>query len=135
MVAKQEIEILKNAWPKAQKVWSDFVRLREPVWCDSKISAKQEGLTDSFAMIRLTDHRIVIDATKMKENKLMDYSLQILAHEIGHHIYTPGNLKDNATVQAKFRWSLVGLEEMAPMVANIYEDLLINDRLQRLKGS
>lgn len=128
------IDKLKADWPQAQKVWSDYVRLREPQWCLANEEAIKEGLSNSFAMIRLTDHRIVIDVSKMQELNLLDYAVQILAHEIGHHIYTPGNLKDNASVQAKIRWSLAGIEEQAPMVANLYEDLLINDRLHRMKG-
>jgi hypothetical protein len=134
----KELEIntasLQASWPKAKKVWSDFVRLREPEWCLSGKEAEREGLSSSFAMIRLSDHRIVIDVSKMHELALMDYGVQILAHEIGHHIYTPGNLNDNASIQAKIRWSLAGIEEQAPMVANLYEDLLINDRLHHQKG-
>jgi hypothetical protein len=124
----------KEAWPKAQKVWSDYVRLREPEWCVNKEQAALAGISDSFAMIRLVDHRIVIDINKLNEMQLEDDALQILAHEIGHHIYTPANLKDNAQVLAQARWSLIGIETHAPLVANLYEDLLINDRLHRFKG-
>ena len=123
----------KDQWPLALKVWSNYVKLREPEWCTNDIEAKKSGITGSFAMIRLKDHRIVIDIRKVVELKLQPYPLQVLSHEIGHHIYTPANLKDNATILSKIRWSLAGIEDKAPMVANLYTDLLINDRLHRSK--
>ena len=36
---------------------------------------------------------------------------------------------------ARMRWALPTVEQHAPMVANLYTDLLINDRLQRSAGS
>ncbi|MEL7005969.1 MAG: VWA domain-containing protein, partial [Bacteroidota bacterium] len=124
----------EEEWNNALKVWSDYVKLRPPEWCMNKAEAKAAGIRSSFAMIRLNDHRIVIDIPKLVEVGLEGCALQVLAHEIGHHIYTPANLKDNAQVLSKLRWSLAGIEDQAPMVANLYEDLLINDRLQRSKG-
>lgn len=128
------LDIWRGAWPVAKEVWSNYVRLREPEWCLSTQQAEEEGLRQSFAMIRLNDHRIVIDIEQVQRLGLEDCALQVIAHEIGHHIYTPANLKDNALGMAKIRWSLAGIEDMAPMVANLYEDLLINDRLHRLKS-
>src|SRR5687767_13027614 len=86
----------RAVWPQAQHVWSAFIKLREPHWCLSSAHAAKEGLTGSFAMIRLTDHRIVIDLEKVVKLGVGKYSTQVLAHEIGHHIYTPANLHDNA---------------------------------------
>ncbi len=130
---KDILEVWRNTWPAAKQVWSNYVRLREPEWCIASREAEKEGLRESFAMIRLNDHRIVIDIEQVQKLGIEDCALQVIAHEIGHHIYTPANLKDNAVVMAKIRWSLADMEDMAPMVANLYEDLLINDRLQRLK--
>ncbi len=137
MSTKEISEILekwKDTWPEAKLLWSNYVRLREPEWCIESRGARKEGLRDSFAMIRLNDHRIVIDIEQVQKLGIKDYALQIIAHEIGHHIYTPANLKDNAVVMAKIRWSLADIDDQTPMVANLYEDLLINDRLHRQKG-
>ena len=87
----------------------------------------------SFAMIRLTDHRIVIDLEEVLRTGVEEYALEILAHEIGHHIYTPANLRDNAIAMGRIRWALADIESRAPFVANIYEDMLINDKLHRFK--
>lgn len=124
----------QQQWDSARRIWSPFVKLREPVWCLDSRSARAEGLTGSFAMIRLTDHRIVIDLERVRELDVSDCALQVLAHEIGHHIYTPANLHDNAILLARIRWGLPGIEDRTGFVANIYADLLINDFLQRSKN-
>ena len=123
----------RQSWPRAKETWSPFVKLQEPIWCQYSVDARREGLQGSFAMIRLTDHRIVIDLEGVIRSGVQDYSLEILAHEIGHHIYTPANLRDNAVAMGRIRWGLADIESRAPFVANIYEDMLINDKLHRFK--
>ncbi|MBT1699046.1 hypothetical protein KK083_19280 [Fulvivirgaceae bacterium PWU4] len=123
----------RAAWPRAREMWNAFIRLREPHWCLTTNEAVKEGLTGSFAMIRLTDHRIVIDLEKVMKYDVDDHAVQVLAHEIGHHIYTPANLRDNAVLQGRIRWALAGVEDQAGFVANIYTDFIINDFLQRSK--
>src|SRR3954451_9672815 len=107
----------KENWPQARSVWSPFVKLREPIWCLTSKEAANEGLTGSFAMIRLNDHRIVIDIDKVNTYGVADFSMQVLAHEIGHHVYSPANLHDNATLLARIRWGLADIEDRAPFVA------------------
>ncbi|WMJ74384.1 hypothetical protein RCC89_14595 [Cytophagaceae bacterium ABcell3] len=124
----------KEDWPIAKLNWSPYVKLREPVWCLSSEEASYEGLTGSFAMIRLSDHRIVIDLEKIHKEGIVDFSVEVLAHEIGHHIYSPANLYDNAILLSRIRWGLADIEDRAPFVANLYTDLLINDTLQRKKN-
>lgn len=128
------LEQWKAVWPQARQLWNPYVKLREPEWCLTSNLAATEGLTGSFAMIRLTDHRIVIDLQKIVEEGVSDFAMEILAHEIGHHFYTPANLRDNAGLLSRIRWALAGIEDRTPFVANLYADLLINDSLQRTKG-
>jgi hypothetical protein len=123
----------QQSWSQAKLVWSPYVKLREPQWCLSSKDAAKEGLTGSFAMIRLNDHRIVIDLENIHHEGVENFALEVLAHEIGHHIYTPANLHDNASMLSRIRWGLADIENRAPFVANIYADLLINDTLQRTK--
>jgi hypothetical protein len=108
--------------------------LGEPTWCCTVKEEEREGLTGSFAMIRLLDHRVVISLRQIQEDKLQDFALQILAHEIGHHVYCPADLTDNARLMARLRKGLPGKEQHAPFISNLYSDLLINDRLQRSAG-
>ncbi len=122
------------AWPGALAAWSKFTRLRAPNLCVTSDAAKQEGLTGSFAMIRLVDQAIVVDLSAAEANRVAGYALEILAHEIGHHVLAPATLTDHARMIARMRRALPTLEPQAPMVANLYTDLLINDRLQRSVG-
>jgi hypothetical protein len=124
----------RRQWPHALAAWSRFVRLSEPRWCLTTADEKREQLSSSFAMIRLADHAVVISLRQVQERKLEQFAVEIMAHEIGHHVYTPADLTDNARVQTRIRAGLPTRERLAPMVANLYEDLLINDRLQRSAG-
>lgn len=121
----------RAAWQPALASWSLFTKLAEPLWLLDRKSEKAEGLSGSFAMIRLTDHAVVISLRQVAEQGLGDLAREILAHEIGHHVYAPGDLADNTRMLARLRPGLPGLESQAAMVGNLYTDLLINDRLQR----
>ncbi len=118
-------------WPHALAIWSKFTKLRDPLFCFSPEDAKREGLTSSFAMIRLDDQSVVISLHLIKEQKLEKFALEILAHEIGHHVLTPADLTDHGRMIARMRRSLPTKEHLASFVSNLYTDLLINDRLQR----
>lgn len=129
---EKTLALWKSQWPQAKLEWNPLLRLQEPIWCLSHQDAKEEGLTGSFAMIRLTDHRIVINLEEIVERHIEGYALEVLAHEIGHHIFTPANLYDNAILLNRIRFGLPGIENRAPMVSNLYADFLINDKLQRV---
>jgi hypothetical protein len=121
-------------WPAALGLWSRFVQLHEPTWCFSAAEESAAQLADSFAMIRLVDHSVVISLRQVAEHGLQPFAREILAHEIGHHVYCPADLTDNARMLARMRVGLPTKEHLAPFIANLYADLLINDRLQRSAG-
>ncbi|WP_300758566.1 VWA domain-containing protein [Janthinobacterium sp.] len=125
------IDNWRAAWPQALAVWSKFTRLRDPSLCASHVEASKQGLSGSFAMIRLLDQSVVVDLPLVAKLGLDDYAVEILAHEIGHHILAPGSASDQFRLLARMRRALPTLEHHAPMVANLYTDLFINDRLQR----
>jgi hypothetical protein len=118
-------------WPDALALWSRFTRLSEPRWCFSAAEAEAEGLSGSFAMIRLTDQAVVVNLADIAARGLDHFALEILAHEIGHHVYTPADLDDHARMITRARWGLPTRERHANFICNLYADLLINDRLQR----
>jgi len=123
-------------WPGALAIWSRYTKLREPVWCEIPAQAGREGIGagDSGAMIRLTDQVVVISFPNLVKAGLHRFPLEILAHEIGHHVYCPGDLADQAQLLARIRRALPKFESHAGLVANLYADLLINNRLQRSAG-
>jgi hypothetical protein len=115
-------------------VWSKFTRLRPPNLCLTEKAARQEGLTGSLAMIRLRDQSVVVSLPEVAACQVEGFPVEVLAHEIGHHVLAPATLTDHARMIARMRWALPTVEKHAPMVANLYTDLLINDRLQRSVG-
>jgi hypothetical protein len=125
----------RSTWPQALASWSAYTMLREPVFLDSDAEAKPEGMAGQIAAIRLVDQTVMVNLETIRSRQLENQALPILAHEIGHHVYVPGNLADNARMLAAIKPVLFGLaEEAAHLVANLYGDLLINDRLQRRAG-
>jgi len=132
--AAQLLPQWRDAWEPALAVWSPFTKLAPPTWLLDARQEKTAGLGDSFAMIRLTDHEILISLRQIAAKRLGRFSREVLAHEIGHHVLAPGDLVDNGRMLARLRSALPGLESMAPFVGNLYTDLLINDRLTRAEG-
>jgi hypothetical protein len=125
----------RAVWPQALARWSAYTQLREPVFYDSDQEAKAEGMAGQIAAIRLIDQTVMVNLETIRTRQLDDLALPVLAHEIGHHVYVPGNLADNARMLAAIKPVLFGLpEDTAHLVANLYGDLLINDRLQRRAG-
>jgi hypothetical protein len=122
------------AWPQALSTWSKFTRLRAPTLCLTGKEARKEGLEGSFAMIRLHDQAVVVSLPGVAGYGLHDYAVEILAHEVGHHVLAPANLSDHTRMIARMRWALPTVEQHAPMLANLYTDLLINNRLHRSEG-
>jgi hypothetical protein len=125
----------RGAWPQALARWSNYTQLREPTFLASDKEALTSGMAGEIAAIRLVDQTVMVNLEQVAARGLDDLALPILAHEIGHHVYVPGNLADNARMLAAVKPVLFGLtEETAPLVCNLYGDLLINDRLQRRAG-
>lgn len=122
------------AWDDALGHWSRFTKLTEPRWCLTVADEQRERLSGSFAMIRLNDHAVVISLKQIVEQGLEGFPREVLAHEIGHHVYAPGDLRDNARLLARIRRGLPSREAYAGLISNLYSDLLINDRLQRSAG-
>src|SRR5262245_4934571 len=133
-----DLETLRHsweaAWPASLAAWSKFTRLRPPHLCLTEREARGEGLTESFAMIRLLDQAVVVSLPEVVACHVESFATEVLAHEIGHHVLAPATLTDHARMIARMRWALPTVERHAPMVANLYTDLLINDRLQRSAG-
>ncbi|MBN1352823.1 VWA domain-containing protein [candidate division KSB1 bacterium] len=121
----------EKSWPFALSIWSKFLRLKPPMLCLLKKEAQSEGLIDSFAMIRLQDQAIIVNLPEIDAIGVGEYPLEILAHEIGHHVFAPATLTEHARMIARMRWALPTVENQASMVANLYTDILINDRLMR----
>jgi hypothetical protein len=117
-------------WKASLHLWSDFIQLKEPIfYVNSKEAEKFLG--DGIAAIRLDDHTVMINLVKLKSLNLETFSLELLSHEIGHHVYCPGNLTNYAKMMARVQKAMPDLKHYASFVLNLYEDLMINNRLKR----
>lgn len=121
-------------WPEAQRLWGPFIRLHDPKMFRSTSAAAAAGLTGSFAAFSLTGREVMIDLAAVRKLGLEDLPLEVLAHEVGHHVLCPADLTDGGRLLDRVRRGLPGLESHAPMIQNMYSDLLINDRLLRARG-
>ena len=54
-------------------------------------------------MIRLDDQAVVISLPRVVASGVKDYPLEVLAHEIGHHVLAPATLTDHAQTIARMR--------------------------------
>ena len=108
-----------EAWPAALAAWSRYTQIQPPLLCETSSAARAEGLAGSFAMIRLQDQVIVVDLPLTESSGVSDYAVEILAHEIGHHVLAPATLTDHARCLARMRRALPTLEARAPLVANL----------------
>ena len=124
----------EKAWPRATMCWSPFLKLRPPLLCTTTREAVEAGLTGSFAAIRLDNQRITINLEEVRRYGIEGYAVEVLAHEIGHHMLAPGTMTDHVRCLARIRRGLPTLEQHVPLIANLYTDLLVNDRLQRSSG-
>ena len=57
-------------------------------------------------MIGLQDQTVVVSLPDVAAYHLEDYAVEILAHEIGHHVLAPATLTDHARMIARMRWGL-----------------------------
>src|SRR5262249_37783793 len=111
-------------WPQALAAWSPFTLLRPPLFLEER-QAAERGMAGQLAAIRLTDQTVIVNPTTLRNMHLEGHALAVLAHEIGHHVYVPGNLADNARMIAAIKPVLFGLPADTPaFVANLYGDLL-----------
>jgi hypothetical protein len=125
----------QERWSGALAAWSSYTLLRPPIYFEGHRQAAADGMDGEIAAIRLHDQRIMVNLATVREHGLEDHALAVLAHEIGHHVYAPGNARDSAKVLAAIGRMLVGLPPATVhLAANLYEDLLINDRLHRRGG-
>lgn len=124
----------RAAWSTARIAFSPYTRLAEPILCREPADEQREGLTGSFAMIRMRDERIVIGLSRIVEQQLAEHAHAILSHEVGHYVHAPGTLIEHVKLHDRIRRTLpTELASHAGLVANLYTDLLLNDRLQRSK--
>lgn len=86
-------------------------------------------------MIRLRRQQILLNGPALHRRGLLPHLYPVLCHEIGHYACCPGTAEAHAGLCAR-AFAGLGVEQRGQMatVVNLYEDLLINTRLQLEKG-
>ncbi|TXR52241.1 hypothetical protein [Quadrisphaera setariae] len=123
-----------EAWPRALRAWGTTARLHAPVLHGPGGPPPPEPPVGSFAWFSCSEVEVHVDLADVVRRGLADHPEAVLAHEVGHHVLAPGDLSTAARVLARVRQGLVDRDAAAPLVANLWSDLLINDRLQRRAG-
>ncbi|KQY20676.1 hypothetical protein ASD16_20495 [Cellulomonas sp. Root485] len=118
----------RATWPRALATWGRTSRLHAPV-----LHTDPCGMP-SWAWYSLDDVEVHVDLTVVQERHIEDHALAVLAHEIGHHLLAPVDWASQVRIAARVRVGLVDLDHLVGLVANLWCDLLINDRLQRQLG-
>lgn len=121
----------RAAWPQALAAWGRFVRLRPPMLHGAGAAPPGIG---SFAWYSSSDVEVGIDLDQVQKLGLADHALAVLAHEVGHHVLSPADLFTRARLVQRARMGLVDRDANAGLIANLWSDMLINDRLQRRAG-
>lgn len=119
----------RQAWPQALALWGPALRLHEP-----QLPAGRGRAGDPLAWFALNDTTVTVDLAQVRRNGLQDLVIPVLAHEIGHHVYAPGSRAEAARILGRVRVGLGDRPGHAALVANLWEDTLINDRLERVHG-
>ncbi|GAA3812435.1 VWA domain-containing protein [Cellulomonas soli] len=121
----------EQAWPQALGAWGRTSRMHAPVL---HADADLDGSAPSFAWYDTATVEVHIDLAQVARLGLGDHAVAILAHEVGHHLLAPADRRSAVRIAARVRAGLVDLDDQVSGVANLWTDLLINDRLQRRAG-
>jgi hypothetical protein len=116
----------REAWPDALRAWGTSTRVHPP-----RLHVEPVDGVPSFAWYDSRAVEVHIDLAQVRRLGLDDHPVAVLAHEIGHHVLAPGDRRTGVRIAARVRAGLVDRDALVPVVANLWNDLLVNDRLQR----
>ncbi len=122
-----------DAWEKAKKTWSKYVRLQEPDFLETPGAIKDKKMVNEVARIGLADLKVAVNLAEINGFGLADHLDVVLAHEVGHHVLAPGNLMTWARL-ADYISNIFPSKQSVLFVINIFTDLIVNDALFTQKG-
>ncbi|HNF25541.1 MAG TPA: VWA domain-containing protein [Leptospiraceae bacterium] len=138
MTESELIEKWNEKWEDALALWSRFTKLKDPFYFTGESGKKKnktsEDYSDTLAMILLDEHKVVINTKLVFHYGLEDFPMEILGHEIGHHVYCPGDLTGHGRMLGRVGKALADQKQHAPFISNLYSDLMINNRLKQNHG-
>ena len=127
---------VQSAWEAALTLWG--VRLKAPV-----IYTETGLVAGSFAWFTFPPE-VSLDIDKAAADGALPHLTSVFAHEIGHHVVAPGTRITGIKVTHQIARGLAAsglalplVGEFAPVMSNLWADLLINERvvtMQRRTG-
>lgn len=120
----------RDAWPQALAAWGRTTRMHPP-----HLHTVPVADVPSFAWYDSGDVEVHVDLAHAARLGLADHAVAVLAHEVGHHVLAPVDGRTRVRIAARVRAGLADRDGLVPLVANLWADLLINDRLQRTGGA
>lgn len=114
-------------WQRAGRVWTDDLRLRDPIMLDDRASAMAQHAEETLACINALSFETLLNLDYMRTRGVARYLSTFMAHEIGHHVIAPAGFTNQMRYLAAV--SLIAPADRAAMYVNLALDLLINDEL------
>lgn len=119
-VQQAELEYqFRRCWPEAKAFWSRFLLLSDPV---------DNPAQTSVAQIDLATRQVALNCRLITDKELLDCTVALLTHEVGHHVRFPGTLQVHARLRLLER-SLLPFDDYS--VINLFTDLMINETIGR----
>lgn len=125
-----DVDRWRSAWPQALALWGRGLRLQDPVLLTDPPRERR----DDLAWFDLAAMNVTVNLAQMSRLGLLESPLPVLAHEVGHHVLAPADRTTSTKIVARCVKGLVDLPRLAPLLANLWSDTLINDRLHRARG-
>ncbi|MCK2030884.1 VWA domain-containing protein [Microbacterium galbinum] len=124
-------ETVRAAWERALALWG--VRLNDPIVLPG--AHAKAGAPAWFTF----PPSVSIDPDYLAGRGLADELWSMLAHEVGHHVLAPSTRIDGLKVRHQMARALAAVSSRAPaasdigLLANLWNDLLVNTRLAQLQ--
>jgi hypothetical protein len=123
-------ENLNQCWQTALKFWSAFPRaFPAPQLHTDPQQLLALNLSHDLARVHLRSGSVLLNGLRLKEAGLLTNLPLILAHEAGHLLYSPASILVQRKSLEILQSHLPNAIPELPHLANLWQDLLINQRL------
>ncbi|MCP4086683.1 MAG: hypothetical protein GY745_16755 [Actinomycetia bacterium] len=134
MTSWGDLDELQAEWTEAfldaQRLWSPALDLPAPRFCRTATEERAAGLDAGFARVRHADRSVSIGLDRVIRLGIEAHAPEALAHIVGHLVLAPGDLAHHARLLARVRAGLTDQRRFAPLVANVWSDLVVDHRLR-----
>jgi hypothetical protein len=121
---------LNQCWQTALKFWSAFPRaFPSPQLHTDPQHLLALNLSHDLARVHLRSGSVLLNGLRLKEAGLLTKLPLILAHEAGHLLFSPASLLVQRKSLEILQSHLPNAIPELPHLANLWQDLLINQRL------